>query len=89
MNGYPSYHDVEVIIDGKSYKISEDYTYQLTCTRSGGWNLWHILQSESKLIGGEYTLNDFTIKIKGTVICHNSPRREDILKLIQMGYKNE
>ena len=64
-----SYHDVEIFVDGQRYRIHENYAYELTCTRVGGWRLWYIWEGASKLIGGEYDSEAFRIEVGGIVIC--------------------
>jgi len=68
-----SYHDVIVIVNGKEYRIRDNYAYQLTCTRAGGWNLWHIWNGKETLIGGEFNGDDeFIIKV-GDAVLGGSP----------------
>lgn len=66
----PSYHDVVVIVDGKSHTISDNYAYELTCTRTSGWSLWWRWgMGASQQIGGEFHGGKFTIEVAGVVIC--------------------
>lgn len=71
----PSYHDVVVFVNGERYRIKDNYAYQLTCTRAGGWNLWHIWGGKETLIGGEYNFDDFRIEVRGVVVCQSSRER--------------
>jgi hypothetical protein len=65
-----SYHDVTVFVDGEAHRIAGNYAYQLTCTKMGGWQLWHKWgRQEARLIGGEYDDGTFRIEIAGVVVC--------------------
>lgn len=65
-----SYHDVIVYVNGEAHRIANNYAYELSCTKAGGWQLWHKWGGkEAKLLGGEYDGGDFRIEIAGTVIC--------------------
>ncbi len=55
-----SYHDVRVTVDGVEYRIANDYTLELTCTRVGGWRLWR----RNEMIGGEYEGGNFAIHVR-------------------------
>lgn len=78
----PSYHDVVVTIDGTRHKIDDDYRYQLTCTKTGGWELWSKWQSDygdrETLVGGEfYGHKEFRIEINGVTVCLSGTNLED------------
>jgi hypothetical protein len=64
-----SYHDVDVIVDGKRYKVSGNYAYELSCTKEGGWQLWWQWGNEMRQIGGEYHGGKFTIMVGDMIIC--------------------
>ena len=64
-----SYHDVVIFVNGKCHRIKDNYAYELTCTRVGGWQLWRTWEGKSELVGGEYDNEDFRIKVSGRVIC--------------------
>lgn len=68
-----SYHDVVVYCGDSAYKLSDNYAYQLMCTRSGGWSLWYIWQGENKLIGEEFGKEPFCITIAGRPIVGSVP----------------
>lgn len=63
LNQSPNYHDVLVIVDGKQYRICDDYSLELACTRVSGWRLW---RNGTTLIGGEYDSAEFRIEVAGT-----------------------
>lgn len=63
-----SYHDVAVIVNGVTHKISNNYAYHLMCTRTGGWELWSRWDKKEELIGGEFNGDDFEIKINDLTI---------------------
>ena len=69
----PSYHDAVVTLNGVDYCLfDEPYDLMITCTRAGGWELWRNRGStvhEAKLLGGEYSGDDFKISIAGHIIC--------------------
>ena len=79
-----SYHDVVVYVDGTAYRIGDRFGLLLTCTRSGGWELWAdvdadqkpngVTSHEQKLIGGEYSGHDFRVEVAGVVICQSKWR---------------
>jgi hypothetical protein len=70
----PSYHEVVVIIDGVRHRISDNYAYQLTCTRTAGWELWWVWEGEERCLGGEYHNNaEFVIEVAGVVVCVGAP----------------
>lgn len=64
-----NYHDVKIVIDGKEYKIIDNYAYELTCTRVAGWRLWWTWNGKSTLLGGEYEFNEFAIYVNDIKIC--------------------
>lgn len=66
-----TYHDVIVYIDEKSYRIADNYAWQLICSKIGGWQLWQNFEDLEELIGGEYDSNNFRIEVAGEVICNN------------------
>lgn len=68
-----SYHDVIVYVNGEAHHIAGNYVYELSCTKTGGWNLWHKWGSKERLIGGEYNGDDFRIEVAGVVICGKKP----------------
>lgn len=70
-----SYHDVTVIVDGIKYKISDNYAYQLMCTRVGGWELFYKWGGVERLIGGEFNGGEFIIKVHDVVICSNTNKQ--------------
>ena len=73
----PSYHDVVVIVDGREYRISQSYAFELACTRVAGWRLWYNTPGgESTLIGGEYDSDEFIIKVQDWVVCANESSGE-------------
>jgi len=74
-----SYHDVSVIVNGKIFKISNDYGLLLTYTRIGGWQLWY--NQTNKLIGGEYDSKEFKIQIGSTVICNEEGKRKKMKEI--------
>ena len=52
-----SYHGVCVVVNGIDYKISRDYMIRLTCSKTGGWqlfNIWGESIHNPSLIGGEF-----------------------------------
>lgn len=70
----PSYHDVVVFVDGKQYRIADNYAYRLICTKVGGWQLWHIWDGKEQQIGGEFHGNaEFRIEVEGIAICGDVP----------------
>lgn len=65
-----TYHDIVVFVDGAAYRVADNYAYQLTCTRAGGWELWWVWGNEERQIGGEYHGNaEFRIEVAGVVVC--------------------
>ena len=66
-----TYHDVIVYIQEKAYRIADDYTYQLTCSKIGGWQLWQLRDNKEELIGGEYDSDNFRIEVAKEIICNN------------------
>lgn len=66
-----SYHDVSVVVDGKTYRVSDNYAYRLQCCRAAGWELWHIWSGKEELLGGEFNNRDFQILVGDKVICAN------------------
>lgn len=72
-----TYHDVAVIIDGRTYRIADNYAYHLTCTRTSGWQLWYVWAGEEQLVGGEYNFNqEFKVLINNTVVFDCTPKTE-------------
>lgn len=72
----PSYHDVVVYCDGQCYRLFDDsYALFLTCTRGGGWELWHSLRGgeEPVRMGGEYDERQFGVEVKGVLVCGTKP----------------
>ena len=64
-----SYHDVVVIIDGVRYPIKDNYSYVLSCTKVGGWNLYNKWNGKETLIGGEFESDSFQIEVDNIIIC--------------------
>lgn len=70
ISSYPSYHDIVVTVNGKDYRIADNYAYHLTCTKCGGWNLWYQWMGEERLIGGEFNGDkEFIIRVGEIVVC--------------------
>lgn len=69
----PNYHDVTVYVGNIAYQPSKDYSLQLQCTKAGGWSLWRVWGDVNDLIGGEYDLGPFCIKVGDMVICGQLP----------------
>ena len=70
-----SYHDVIVYVDGETHRVAGNYAYQLSCTKAGGWRLFHVWGGRERLIGGEYGSGGFRIEVAGIVICGEKPER--------------
>jgi hypothetical protein len=62
-----SYSDVVVYVGTSIYKLSVDYDIMLTCSRTGGWELWR----GDQLLGGEFSSQTFRIIVGTNVICDN------------------
>jgi hypothetical protein len=70
----PSYHDVEVFLNGRRYSMFEGYQHRLVCSHVAGWELWEYRYNPQTkenwtVIGGEWHDNDFKIVVAGRVIC--------------------
>ncbi len=72
----PTYHDVSIQIDDHTYRIMDDDSLELTCTRAGGWILWrkgecgHVIK-----LGSESSKNTFfKISVGETVVCERDRR---------------
>jgi hypothetical protein len=68
-----SYHDVIVYVGNVEYKPSSNYALHLTCTKAGGWNLYHIWDGKERCIGGEFEGEPFCIEVAGMVIVGKKP----------------
>lgn len=68
-----SYHDVIVYVNGEPHKISANYSYDLICTKSAGWQLWWRPMSGAapRQLGGEFHGGAFRIEVRGVVVCDN------------------
>ena len=65
-NKTKSYHDVEVEFGGVRRHIFDmDFHYMLTCTRVGGWKLWH----GGSVVAGEYHFAPLNIYAAGVLVC--------------------
>lgn len=66
-NDSPSYHDIEVEFSGKRFRLfNADYMWNLTCTRTGGFELWY----DSRLIAGEFHKTALTVYSRGQPLCN-------------------
>ena len=72
-----TYHHVEIGCKNYIYKMMNvPFHMQLTCTRSGGWELWEMpsrsanLQKETR-VGGEYEDAPFEIRHGDMIVCSN------------------
>lgn len=75
-----SYHDVVVYADGNRYDMSTaSHQMLLTCTRSGGWELWQKRDTDADfmLIAGEFSSEDFRIEVADIRICGKPPNLID------------
>jgi len=63
-----SYHDIVVRCGEKEYKITDSFSYVLTCARRGGWCFWHKWNGQSELLGGEHEKEPFSVRVSDTVI---------------------
>jgi len=70
----PSYHDLVVRCGEKEYKITDSFSYVLTCTRVGGWCFWHKWNGQSELLGGEHEKEPFSVWVGDRVIVDNADR---------------
>lgn len=68
-----SYHDVVVYVEGMRYYLTDNYAYVLTCTKSGGWELWERWKNSERLLGGEFSGKPFAIEIRGIMVLGNPP----------------
>lgn len=67
-----SYHSVKVTVGDKEYKIFDSsYSLILTCTRTGGWELWEKREGTETLLGQEFGTALFLIEADGQIICDN------------------
>lgn len=73
----PSYHDVVVYVNGVEYRLTNDYSLQLICTKAAGWRLFRVWGEHSELIGGEYDGEPFRIEVRGCVIVDSSTQPKD------------
>jgi hypothetical protein len=66
-----SYHDVEVEYEGGRFHIFDmPYSWHLTCTRAGGWELWDMWCAEGKLLAGEFNKRKpLRVYVAGVLIC--------------------
>ena len=69
MSESKSYHDVEVEFNGNRFSLFGAYTYRLTCTCAGGWELWGLLDGKEKLLAGEFDEAPLRIYVDGVLIC--------------------
>lgn len=69
----PSYHDVDVYLDGIKHNMFEaSYGLFLCCTRAAGWQVWHRWGGEEKLLAGEYEPKcHLRVVIKGSCVVDN------------------
>jgi hypothetical protein len=76
-----SYHDIYVsYVDREGHHLKfrlfdAPCNYRITCTRAGGWELWHhTLGKEPKLLAGEYNEIQLTVSLTdGTYLCNPPP----------------
>lgn len=77
-NSPPSYHDLHITTADLARRSVFDlpYSYRVTCTRAGGWELWHIshnmalgaLPAHEELLAGEYHTKGLRLDVAGHVI---------------------
>ena len=64
------YHDVEIEYKGvRSRLFDSPYNITLTCTRTGGWELWAHWNGEEINLASEYGEPRLKVYIKGVCIC--------------------
>lgn len=66
-----SYHDVVVTCGDKEYKIIDDSSLMLVCTKAGGWELWSKTPTEETLIGFEFDSVKFKVVTGNVIVCDN------------------
>lgn len=72
-----SYRDVVIQVGTSFYQLNVDYDIMLTCSRTGGWELWRV----DKLLGGEFSSEIFRILVGSHIICDNTTK--DVAKEVQ------
>ena len=62
----PSYHDLHITTDtySRTSIFNMPYGYEVTCTRVGGWGLWH----DGTQVAGEYEARGLRLDVAGVVI---------------------
>jgi len=75
-----SYHDISVIINGKEHKISNNFAYQLNCSKCGGLALWWIWDGEETQIASEFSDGQFQMKVGDKIVFDNGnkPIKNDV-----------
>jgi hypothetical protein len=81
--GTPTYHDLYITAPGipRTSIFSLGYGLRVTCTRVGGWQVWHMTEGVAggTLIGGEYggPGHWLTLDVAGHIITDSRPAPED------------
>ncbi len=78
----PSYHDLHVTTADIPRKSVFDLpgNITVTCTRCGGWELWHraSIFDERELLAGEYDDRGLRLDVGGIVICDSLTKKGDV-----------
>ena len=75
-----SYHDLEIETAEipKTSIFNLPYCLRVTCTRTGGWELWDWSVKEGyRLVAGEYDTNWLRLTVGDTVIVDSSTEAPD------------
>ena len=66
----PSYHDLYITTSKipRTSIFNLPYGLSVTCTRTGGWELWNGMTPGAKLLAGEYDNEGLRLDVDGTVI---------------------
>lgn len=67
MSDAPSYHDLHITTPDlpRTSIFNLPFNVQVTCTRAGGWQVWHrpVREAQDVILAGEYAGNEKALRL--------------------------